>query len=149
MKLLIPLTLLLPSVANAQFAADQAKSLRGAQTVQVVNNAGMDQPSLNWLTLELRKTGLMIVPAGGTSDIVLNVSIRATRGSFFTDTDFRLDVEQMVDVARTGERLQLVTWFYQQEQNMENGQWTQARWTQTLQAGVNQFLSDWLTANGR
>lgn len=137
----------IPVAARAQFGRDQAQALRGIYSVQVINNGGLDQTSMDWLTLEMRKVGLRV--ARDSSDAIFNVSVRATRGVLSTAVDFRIDVEQMVNIARTGERLQLVTWYFENRQEPTNGQWNTAYWNQMLTSGANRFFQDWLTANGR
>jgi hypothetical protein len=133
----------------AQYAADQPKSLAGVESVFVVFGSGVSGNSdlFNSVTLELRKTGLRIV--SDSSDVILNVSSTANANALSIDVRTRLDIEQVVLVPRTQERLQLVTWYYENEERISNVNWSQEALKRKVMTGVNQFLNDFLAANGR
>jgi hypothetical protein len=135
--------------AAAQYAMEQGRSLKDAQTVNVVLGPGLvdDADLYQRVTLELRKVGIAI--AGEGYDVILNLSLEATPNTITQDVRFRMDVEQQVVVARTGEELQLVTWYYEHQQRINNASWNREAFTAIVEAGVDRFLSDYLTANGR
>lgn len=153
--LAIGLLLIAVSGVAGQYAADQAKSLEGIQVI-VVNfaepNQKMDpdlrQEMFDAVSLELRKTGIRIIRGDApqeTADALLNLTVSIATGL----TDFvnvRMDIEQKATVVRTGETLQLVTWFYEESQNQ--GSWRSTAHPMAIKA-ANQLISDWLDANNR
>jgi len=135
---------------SAQYAMDQARSLTGVETVTPIfaNDLAASADLVDAVTLELRKTGLRIV--ADSADIILNLSIAAaTQNTISYDVTTRLDVEQNVTIDRTGESLQLVTWYYEDNERINSVDWTVNRVRAELIDGVNRFLNDYLTANGR
>ena len=146
---------LVPGDASAQFAADQPTSLKGVGTV-FVNfvepnqrmDAALRADMFDAAILELRKSGLRVVREPSDTqqaDALLNLSVRIITG--LTDfVEVRMDVEQKVSVVRTGDQLQLVTWYYEASSNESS--WRSSAKPMALKA-TNKFISDWLDANNR
>ncbi len=139
-----------------QYAATQAETLRGLQRVLVVfsePNERLEALVLRDLyqdaTLELRKVGIRVATEAEEVDMstdgVLNMTVFAD-GGFSQNVTLRIDVEQHATLVRTGETKQMVTWFYEAARS---GYPADQSARVLLTDGVNEFLSDWLDANGR
>lgn len=149
--------------AQAQYAADQARSLTGLQRVYIgfSDLSGNLSPETRQrlyerATLELRKAGVRILEAPWEgqelqanvgNDGLLNIGIAASGGGFSSDhLQIRMDVEQVVRMKRTEQELRLVTWYY--EDNRRPLSWSDDV-DAALLNGINRFLNDWLSSNGR
>lgn len=154
--LLLLIAVAIPHFGSAQYALSQGRTLQGLDRVYVSfadPNEEMNARDLEQLytpaTLELRKVGIRVTRDPDEldmgSDGVLNISLLVYTG-FSDSVTLRIDVEQRATLLRTGETLQMVTWFYESTQ-------TQPRWRDfarsQLMTGINSLLSDWLEANGR
>ena len=153
---LLLLSLLTPSVAEAQYAVTQGQTLSGLDNVLLAFAEPTGQIQATDLqslyqsaTLELRKVGIRIATDSTEVDMatdgVLNVTLWVT-DAFSDEVSLRLDVEQLATLRRTGETLQMVTWFHESARSGPN--WRDFT-RSLLMDGVNGFLSDWLDANGR
>ena len=143
--------------AQAQLAPTQDSTLRGLERVYVnlQNGGGALTPAqqaqaLDFITLELRKAGVRIAQAPSDLDLskgaLFNVAFMKVGSALSTDLTLRIDVEQAATLARTGSRLQMVTWFYEDDRrNIAIDQVLQ----HMLRQGLDRFLNTWLTANGR
>jgi hypothetical protein len=163
MKYIIPVALFLvyltshaPS-AHAQYAVDQPQTLEGLERVLVVfadpaNTIGPDRANefYNLATLELRKAGLRIIQDPEEFDVsrdgILNLAFVGSENTLTTDLNFRMDVEQGVILQRTNKPYRLVTWYYEKEDRVSD---YRAELQPMLVEGLNSFLNDWLSANGR
>jgi hypothetical protein len=135
--------------SSAQLAKHQARSLKGVERVAVDWGPGLesDNELQTAVTLELRKTGLRLDP--DSSDIVLNFSMTSQPSAFTVYVVFKMDARQEVVISRTGEVLFLVTWHYEHRERVGTMEWNSGATDQFVTAGINRFLDDYLTANGR
>ncbi len=139
--------------ASAQFAAAQDSTLAGIHTVVLSfsTNEGAFPPDVaaemeRTVSLELRKSGVKVVTGQGASaDAVLNVGVLRDQRSLSSDLWIRIDVEQRVQLARTGKSYQLVTWYYEAKKNAM----VSTDPPKMLQAGLDTFLEKWMDMNGR
>ena len=142
--------------ADAQYAATQDSSLRGLQRVYVnFQNAGaitaqQQAQAIEFVTLELRKAGVRIVPSAGELDLskdgLFDIGFIRVNRALSTDLVLRIDIEQAATLSRTGASLQMVTWFYEDDRrNIQPDQVLQPM----LRQAVDRFLNAWLSSNGR
>jgi hypothetical protein len=132
-----------------------SESLAGLMAVKlyVVTDAealppGMIEQVTSAVGLELRKTGIRILPEGQDPDStggLLAVVITRTSRSLSTDWHVRFELLQLASMIR----IPAPTWFntWSHREAALNG--TPEAVAPMIQRTTNLFLTDWLTANGR